>query len=116
MSLLGLLGWAVIAVGGYFIVKFTIKWIMDKIDQYFLNKEVDGAVISDIGEMMDNCTNKKSYELLKKAREKGYSHIMGKTQGGRITGDIDFVKDENSALDPEVRELLGPEKMVLIER
>ena len=117
MSLIGtIVGGIVLAVVGYFAVKLTIKWLMKKIDEYFLNKKIDATVIADIDEMMDKCQNRKSYELLKKQREKGYTHVMGKTSGGKLTGDVELVKDENSSLDPEVRDLLGPEKMVVIER
>ena len=117
MSLIGsIIGGIVIAVVGYFVVKLTIKWIMKKIDEYFLNKEIDATVIADIDEMIEKCPNKKSYELLKKQREKGYTHVMGKTSGGKLTGDVELIKDENSTLDPEVKDLLGPERMVLIER
>ena len=117
MSLIGtIVGGIVLAVVGYCAIKLTFKWIMKKIDEYFLNKGTDGAVIADINEMMDKCQNKKSYELLKKQLEKGYTHVMGKTSGGKLTGDIELVKDENDTLDPEVKDLLGPEKMVLIER
>ena len=108
---------AIIAIGGYFIIKFTLDWIMNKIDEYFFNKEVDSAVVSDIDSMMDKCTNRKSYDLLKKTRAKGYTHVMAKTDAnGQIIGKVDLVKDTNSTLDPEVAELLGDEKMVVIER
>ena len=124
MSLIGtIIGGIVLAVAGYFILKLTLGWIMNKIDEYFSNKEtdavntkIDATVVADIDEMMDKCQNRKSYELLKKEREKGYTHVMGKISGGKLTGDVDLVKDENDTLDPEVKTLLGPEKMVIIER
>lgn len=117
MSLIGsIIVGVVLAVAGYFTLKLTINWIMKKIDEYFLNDTIDGTVVADIEEMMDKCQNRKSYELLKKEREKGYTHVMGKISGRKLTGDIELVKDENDTLDPEVKTLLGPEKMVIIER
>ncbi len=117
MSLIGtIVGGIILIVAGYFALKLTMPWLMKKIDEYFLNDKIDGTVIADIGEMMDKCKNRKSYDLLKKEREKCYTHVMGKTSGGKLTGDIELVKDENSSLDPEVKDLLGPERMVLIER
>lgn len=124
MSLIGsIIVGVVLAVAGYFILKLTLGWIMNKIDEYFSNKEtdavnkkIDATVVADIDEMMDKCQNRKSYELLKKEREKGYTHVMGKISGRKLTGDIELVKDENDTLDHEVKTLLGPEKMVVIER
>lgn len=117
MSLLAtLVGGAILAVIGYFVIKLTFKWVMNKLDNYFTNKDIDGAVLADIDALAANCTNKKSYELLKKAREKGYTQVMGKTSGGKMTGDIELIKDESSTPDQEVRDLLGSERMVVIER
>ena len=114
MSLIGaILAVSVLIVGGYFAVKLTIKWIRKKVSEYFQNEEIDRAFIADINEMIDNCPNRKSYETLKKAREKGYTYVMGRISGGKMT--IDLVKDENDTLDPEVEDLLGSEKMVDIE-
>ena len=116
MSLIGaILAVSVLIVGGYFAVKLTIKWIRKKVSEYFQNEEIDRAFIADINEMIDNCPNRKSYETLKEAREQGYTHVMGKISGGKLTGKIDLIKDKNDTLDPEVEELLGSEKMAVIE-
>lgn len=116
MSLIVLLEGAAIIAGAYFVVKFTLEWIKKRLKQYFSDEDVDAAVVAEICKAMDECTNRRSYELLKKAREKGYSYIMYKTENGTITGDVDFIKDKNSSLDPEVEELLGPDEMVIMER
>ena len=123
MSLIGIiLAGIILAVGGYFVVELTIEWIRKKIYEDFRkeyedvqNGEIDRAFIADINEMIDNCPNRKSYETLKEAREQGYTHVMGKISGGKLTGKIDLIKDKNDTLDPEVEELLGSEKMAVIE-
>ena len=117
MSLLATIGWGVVlAVVGYFVIKLTFKWIMNKLDEYFTKKDIDGTVIADIDALVDKCPNKKSYEVLKKARERGFTHVMGTTSGGKMTGEIELIKDESSTPDPEVTDLLGSEKMVIIEK
>ena len=86
MSLLATIGWGVVlAVVGYFVIKLTFKWIMNKLDEYFTKKDIDGTVIADIDALVDKCPNKKSYEVLKKARERGFTHVMGTTSGGKMT-------------------------------
>ena len=57
-----------------------------------------------------------SDEELKKARDKGYTHIMAKTSGGKIDGGVEIYKDTLDTPDEEVQNLLGAEKMVVIER
>lgn len=111
-----LIGGAILAVVGYFVLKLTFKWVMNKLDDYFTKKDIDGAVLADIDALADKCTNKKSYEVLKKARERGFTQVMGKTSGGKMTGEIELIKDESSTPDQEVRDLLGTERMVVIER
>ena len=111
-----LIGGAILAVVGYFVLKLTFKWVMNKLDDYFTKKDIDGAVMADIDALAGKCTNKRSYEVLKKAREKGYTHVMGKTSGGKMTGDIELIKDESKTPDPEIEDLLGPERMVIIDK
>ena len=112
------IGWAAIAIAGYFIVKFTIQFVWDKIDKYFTQKEVevDETIAAEIPSMMKKCENTKSYEVLKKAREKGYTHIMAKTSGGKIIDGVEIFKDTSATPDQEVKDLLGDEGMVIIKR
>ena len=114
--LLGILGWAVLAIAAYFVVKFTIQFVWDKIDKYFTEKNIDGAMVGEIPSIMDKCKNTRSYEELKKARDKGYTHIMAKTSGGKIDGGVEIYQDTLDTPDEEVENLLGAEKMVVIER
>ena len=114
--MLGLLGWAALAGAGYFIVKFTIEFVWAKIDKYFTEKKIDAAMLAEIPAVMRNCKNIRAYEELKKAREKGYTHIMAKTSGGKIDGGVEIYKDTLDTPDPEVKNLLGEEKMAIIER
>lgn len=111
-----IIGGVVLAVVGYFILKLTFKWVMNKLDEYFTKKDIDGAVLADIDALAAQCPNRKSYEVLKKARERGFTHVMGKTSGGKMTGDIELIKDESTIPDAEVTDLLGSERMVIIDK
>ena len=114
--LLELLGWSALAIAGYFLVEFTIKFVRDKIDEYFTEKKVEAVIVAEISAIMKNCKNIRSYKVLKKAREKGYTHIIIKTSGGKIDGGVEIYEDTLDTPDPEVKNLLGEEKMVIIER
>ncbi|MBQ7561503.1 MAG: hypothetical protein IJS99_06695 [Synergistaceae bacterium] len=114
--LFSLLGWGALAVLGYFLVKFTIKFVWDKIDKYFTEKKIDSAIVAEIPSVMEKCKNTRSYEALKAAREKGYTHVTAKTSGGKIDGGVEIYKDTLDTPDKEVKNLLGQEKMVIIER
>ena len=83
--MLGLLGWAALAVAGYFIVKFTIKFVWDKIDKYFTEKKIDAAMVAEIPAVMRNCKNTRSYEELKKVRY-GPKRLSAEYYGG--PGDL----------------------------
>ena len=65
---------------------------------------------------MQKCPNTKSYETLQRAREQGYTHIMAKTSGGKIVDGVEVFKDSSATPDAEVKDLLGNEGMVIIER
>ena len=106
----------VLAIVGTFIIKLTFKWVMNKLDEYFTKKDIDGAVLADIDVLASQCPNRHSYDVLKKARARGYTHVIGKTSGGKMTGDIELIKDESTTPDAEVRDLLGSERMVIIDK
>ncbi len=116
MFLSSLFGWGVIAVIGYFLVKFTIKFVREKIDEYFKNKKIDSVMVASIEAMMKKHENTRSYKVLKAARDKGYTHITAKTSGGKIKDGVEIYQDTLDTPDEEVENLLGAEKMVVIER
>ena len=70
----------------------------------------DGVLFADIRLLMNKCTNRESYELLKKAMERGFTHIIAKIYGGKMTGEIEWIQDTSTTPDPKVIDILGSEE------
>lgn len=113
-----LIGWGVIAIAGYFVLKFTFDFVMNKIDEIFKDPQVDEATILTIQKLMEETkkTNTRSYETLKKAWEKGYTHITAKVADGKIKDGVEVYKDSSETPDQKVKDMLGDEGMVVIKR
>ena len=119
VTLLTLIGWGVLVIAGYFALKFTFDFVMKKIDQYFTEREIDTVFVTEIPKMMEDCKKKgnvRSYDTLKKAWEKGYTYITAKTAGGKIKDGVEAYIDTSKTPDQRVKDLLGDEKAIVIER
>mgnify|MGYP006873010369 CR=1 FL=1 len=105
----------VLIIGAMFAIKLTLDWVFNKINTWLFNKEAEGGLIADIDSMMKNVPEK-SIAVLRKAKEKGYTHLMAKIgDDGRIKGAVDLIEDKSSTPDPELAEVLGEEGMAVIK-
>ena len=117
MFLLGLA--ALIAAGAFifYAVAMTIKWIRNKIREKLALKKAKKTALADIKDLVKNSPNRKSLEDLERlASKEGATHFMVTLDdNNEVMGDLELIKDSNNKL-PEVRNLLGREGMVVVEK
>ena len=122
LPLLGILGIIVgaVVVGALvtYAVILTVKWLRDKIKDMIARKNAEKVLVTDIENLVKNCTNKKSLDELNKLVDEGYEFVAVAVDDTEknIVGDVTLIKDLNDELDYEVEQLLGNQRMVVIEQ
>ncbi len=108
---------AVIAAGlfvGYFIA-ITINWLVNKINAKAAEKRVKNVVVADMENLVKNSNNRISLDELNSITGGRRAEVIaGLDENNQIVGDVEIAKDKNQYLDPEVEELLGREKTVVV--
>ena len=122
MPLLGIIGIIVgaIIIGALvtYIVSLTGKWLRDKIKDMIAKRDAKKVLVSDIENLVKNCKNRKTLDELDKLVDKGYEFfaVAVDDEGKNIVGDVEFIKDMNDELDYEVEQMLGTERMIMVEQ
>ena len=119
-----MIGWnaALIIIGliaaGVFVgylVAITMRWLVNKINAKFAEKRVKNVIVADMENLVENSNNKISLNELNDITGGRRAEVIAAVDGdNRIVGDIEIAKDKNRSLDPEVEELLGREKSVVV--
>lgn len=109
---------AAVAIGALiaYAVALTFEWLRKKIKEKMASRNVKKTAVMDIQKLIDECDNKVSMDELEKMADKGYSHVMVSVDSNNeAVGDVEIIKDTNNDLDREVQQLLGRERMVVVE-
>ena len=119
MGILALIG--VIAAGVaigmlvYCVIKLTIKAIVGLVKK-LRNKGAKQTLVADVNSMIASCTNHKSMKELEKLQDDGVTHIAaGVDRNGNLVDDVQMIENTDYTTNAEVQDLLGDEKMVVIE-
>jgi len=122
LPLLGILGiiFGGIILGAWviYVIVLTAKWLIDKIKEMIARKNAKKVLVSDIEILVKNCTNKKTLDELDKLVDEGYEFVAVAVDDTEknIVGDVVLIKDINDELDDEVEQMLGLERMIVIEQ
>lgn len=99
-----------------FVVAFTFKWLKNKIHNLISARNAKKVLVSDITALAKECENKIDTRGLDNLANQGFSKVIAAVdENNQVVGDVEFYKDKNINLDAEVEELLGEEKMVVVE-
>ena len=98
------------------VVSLTVQWIRKKIREKKALRNIKKVALADIDTLVRECDNRVSLADLDALADKGYSHVMVEVdENGKISGDVDVIKDTNYTLDSDVERLLGSKGMVVVE-
>ena len=98
-----------------YVVAITINWLVNKINAKAAEKRVKNVVVADMENIVKNSNNRISLSELNSITGGNRAEVIaGIDENNRIVGDIEIAKDSNKYLDPEVEELLGREKTVVV--
>ena len=104
------LGMAVIVV-----IKVTVKALV-KLVKRIRDKNASKVIVADVQELIDGCTNRKSFKEMEKLADDGITHIVaGVDKDNNLVDTIQLIKNEDDEVPYEVMSLLGDEGMVVIE-
>lgn len=99
-----------------YIVAITFTWLRNKITSKAAEKRVKSVVVADMENLVRNSNNKISLDELNNITGGRRAEVIaGVDENNRIVGDVEIAKDKNDYLDPDVQELLGREKTVVVE-
>ncbi|MDY4819355.1 MAG: hypothetical protein SO206_03755 [Bacilli bacterium] len=109
---------AAIAAGlfAFYLVTITFTWLKNKIAIKSAEKRVKSVVVADMENIIINSNNKISLDELNNITGGRRSVVIaGVDENNRIVGNVEIDTDKNDYLDPDVQELLGREKTVVVE-
>ena len=99
-----------------YLVAITFPWLKNKITSKAAENRVKSVVVAEMENLVRNSNNKISLSELNNITGGRRAEIIaGVDSNNRIVGDIEIAKDKNDILDPDVEELLGREKKVVVE-
>ena len=115
-TLLLVLGAIALGAAVVCVVTLTMCWLKDKIAYLISVKKAKKVVVADIHKLVDECSNKVSYNDLNNLCKKGVNEVIIPLDSrDQVIGNVEMVKDRNKTLDQEVEAFLGREKMVVVE-
>jgi hypothetical protein len=113
---------ALIAIGCLiaYAIALSIKWIRNKVKEKLESKKTSKVAVAEIEHLLEQAIaeseNTTTLAALDKLVDEGHTHILvGVDVNGNVIGDVELIKDENDQLDDEVNQLLGRERLVIIE-
>lgn len=113
LTIIGYIGLGLLAV---LAVAFTFTWLRNKITNLIQVKRAKRVVVADIHKLIDECDNRVTLNDLNRMSNEGYSKvIVAMDKNDQIIDDVEIYKDTNASLDRDVEELLGRERMVVVE-
>lgn len=99
-----------------YLVTITFSWLKNKIAIKSAEKRVKSVVVADMENLVINSNNKISLDELNNITGGRRSVVIaGVDENNRIVGNVEINTDKNDYLDPDVQELLGREKTVVVE-
>lgn len=99
-----------------YLVAITFTWLKNKITSKAAEKRVKSVVVADMENLVRNSSNKITLDELNNITGGRRAEVIaGVDENNRIVGDVEIAKDTNNYLDPDVQELLGREKTVVVE-
>ena len=99
-----------------YLVTITFSWLKNKIAIKSAEKRVKSVVVADMENLVINSNNKISLDELNNITGGRRSVVIaGVYENNRIVGNVEINTDKNDYLDPDVQELLGREKTVVVE-
>lgn len=107
-----------LVAGSYiiYLIAITFRWLKNKIRQKIAERRAKKVVVADIENLARKSQNRISLsELEAMTGGKRAELVVGLDEDDNIVGDVEIIRDSNYSLDPEVEELLGREKMVVVE-
>lgn len=99
-----------------YLVTITFTWLKNEIAIKSAEKRVKRVVVADMENLLINSNNKISLDKLNNITGGKRSVVIaGVDENNRIVGNVEIDTDKNDYLDPDVQELLGREKTVVVE-
>lgn len=116
LNILAIIGYIGIGLLTMLAVAFTFTWLRNKITNLIQIKKAKRVIVTDIYKLIDECNNVVTLNDLNKMSEEGYSKvIVAMDEDNRIIDNVEIYKDVNPTLDRDVEELLGQERMVVVD-
>lgn len=98
-----------------YLVAISMRWLINKINSKAALKNVKNVVVADMENLVKNSNNKISLAELNNITGGRRAEVIAAVDDdNKIVGDIEIAKDTNRFLDPEVEELLGRDKTVVV--
>lgn len=98
-----------------YLVAISMRWLVNKINTKAAEKRVKNVVVADMENLVKNSSNKISLSELNSITGGRRAEVIAAVdEDNRIVGDVEIAQDKNTFLDPEVEELLGREKTVVV--
>ena len=111
--LVGILGLALVAIA----VAITFPFLKEKISQKIVMRNVQKVVVADLEELAKNPSNGLSLNELRRTTEgKPTLVAVAVDKNSKIVGGTDVYKNDTYDLDEEVRELLGEQGEIVVNR
>ena len=103
-------------LGIAYLVAITFNWLRNKIRQKIAERRTKSVVVADIENLVRKSNNRIPLsELDAMTGGRRAEVIVGLDEYDNIVGDVEIARDTNSTLDAEVEELLGREKIVIVD-
>ena len=99
-----------------YLIEITFNWLRNKIRQKIAERRIKRVVVADIENLARKSGNRISLsELDAMTGGRRAEVIAGIDDYGHIVGDVEIARDLNYTMDSDVEELLGRDKMVIVE-